>query len=104
MLVFTGGGGGTTTNTGRVFIALKPLKERKATADQIITRLRPKLAVVPGATLFLQAVQDVRIGGRQSAAQYQYTIQSDNLQTLNHWGAVLLKDFKGIHQLTGYEQ
>jgi hydrophobe/amphiphile efflux-1 (HAE1) family protein len=99
VLMFTGGGGGTTTNTGRVFIALKPLSERKVTADQIINRLRPKLAVVPGATLFLQAVQDVRIGGRQSAAQYQYTIQSDNLQTLNHWGQVLLKAFKGIHQL-----
>jgi hydrophobe/amphiphile efflux-1 (HAE1) family protein len=99
VLMFTGGGGGTTTNTGRVFIALKPLSERKITADQIINRLRPKLAVVPGATLYLQAVQDVRIGGRQSAAQYQYTIQSDNLQTLNHWGQVLLKVFKGIHQL-----
>ena len=100
VLVFTGGGGGTTTNTGRVFIALKPLAQRKSTADQIVNRLRPKLAVVPGATLFLQAVQDVRMGGRQSAAQYQYTIQSDNLQTLNHWGAVLLKSFKGIRQLT----
>src|SRR5208283_226495 len=100
VLVFTGGGGGTTTNTGRVFIALKPRAQRKATADQIVNRLRPKLAVVPGATLFLQAVQDVRIGGRQSAAQYQYTIQSDNLQTLDHWGAVLLKSFKGIRQLT----
>jgi multidrug efflux pump len=99
VLLFTGGGGGTTTNTGRVFISLKPLAQRKVSADQIINRLRPKLAVVPGATLYLQAVQDVRIGGRQSAAQYQYTIQSDNLQTLNHWGAVLLKVFKGIHQL-----
>jgi multidrug efflux pump len=100
VLMFTGGGGGTTTNSGRAFLALKPLAERKVSADQIINRLRPKLAVVPGATLFLQAVQDVRIGGRQSAAQYQYTIQSDNLQTLNHWGVVLLKTFKGIHQLT----
>ncbi len=100
VLIFTGGGGGTTTNTGRVFIALKPLAQRKSTADQIINRLRPKLAVVPGATLFLQAVQDVRMGGRQSAAQYQYTIHSDNLQTLNHWGAVLLKSFKGIRRLT----
>jgi multidrug efflux pump len=99
-LMFTGGGGGTTTNTGRVFIALKPLAERKVSADQIINRLRPKLAVVPGATLYLQAVQDVRIGGRQSSAQYQYTIMSDNLETLNHWGALLLKSFKGIHQLT----
>jgi multidrug efflux pump len=99
VLVFTGGGGGTTTNTGRVFIALKPLQERKSNADQIINRLRPKLAVVPGATLYLQAVQDVRIGGRQSAAQYQYTIQSDNLQQLNHWGVVLLGIFKKIPQL-----
>jgi len=100
VMIFTGGGGGTTTNTGRAFIALKPLAVRKVSADQIINRLRPKLAVVPGATLYLQAVQDVRIGGRQSAAQYQYTIQSDNLPTLNHWGVVLLKEFKKIHQLT----
>jgi len=100
VLIFTGGGGGTTTNTGRAFLALKPLAERKATADQIINRLRPKLAVVPGATLFLQAVQDVRIGGRQSAAQYQYTIQSADLPTLNHWAPILLKSLKGIHQLT----
>src|ERR1700690_804686 len=94
VLIFTGGGGGTTTNTGRVFIALKPLAVGKGGADQVINRLRPKLAVVPGATLYLQAVQDVRIGGRQSAAQYQYTIHSDSLPTLNHWGVVLLKEFK----------
>jgi multidrug efflux pump len=100
VLAFTGGGGGTTTNTGRVFVALKPLGQRKASADQIINRLRPKLGVVPGATLFLQAVQDVRIGGRQSNAQYQYTIQSDNLQQLNHWGPNLLNSMKKIHQLT----
>ncbi len=100
VLAFSGGGGGTTTNTGRVFIALKPLGQRSETADQIITRLRPKLNAVPGATLFLQAVQDVRIGGRQSSAQYQYTIQSDNLQLLNHWAPILLKTMKGIHQLT----
>jgi multidrug efflux pump len=97
---FTGGGGGTTTNTGRVFVALKPLQERKVTADQIINRLRPKLTAVPGATLILQAVQDVRIGGRQSAAQYQYTIQTDDLTLLNHWGPILLKTMKGLHQLT----
>jgi multidrug efflux pump len=97
---FSGGGAGTTTNTGRVFISLKPIGERKVTADQIINRLRPKLAMVPGATLVLQAVQDVRIGGRQSAAQYQYTIQSDNLAELNEWGPKLLKTMRGIHQLT----
>jgi multidrug efflux pump len=100
VLGFTGGGGGTTTNTGRVFIALKPLNQRDATADQIITRLRPKLAAVPGATLFLQAVQDVRIGGRQSAAQYQYTVQTDNLAVLNQWGPRLLEVMKKLHQLT----
>ena len=100
VLMFSGGGGGTTTNTARTFISLKPLEERKATADQIINRLRPKLAVVPGATLYLQAVQDVRIGGRQSPAQYQYTIESDSLSTLGHWATVLLKSMKGIHQLT----
>src|ERR1700755_1644936 len=77
VLAFTGGGGGTTTNTGRVFIALKPLNERDASATEIIQRLRPKLGQVSGATLFLQAVQDVRVGGRMSAAQYQYTITSD---------------------------
>jgi multidrug efflux pump len=97
---FTGGGGGTTTNTGRVFISLKPVSQRNATATQIINRLRPKLATVPGATLVLQAVQDVRIGGRSSAAQYQYTIQSDNLSELNTWGPKLLKTMRGIHQLT----
>ncbi len=100
VLIFTGGGGGTTTNTGRCFIALKPLAERKISADQVITRLRPKLGVVQGATLYLQAVQDVRIGGRQSAAQYQYTIQTDDIATLNHWGATLLKEFRKIHSLT----
>ena len=100
VLAFTGGGGGTTTNTGRVFISLKPLEERHATAEQIITRLRPKLAAEPGATLTLQAVQDVRIGGRQSNAQYQYTLQSDSLATLDHWGPLLLKQMKGLHQLT----
>jgi multidrug efflux pump len=100
VLLFSGGGGGTTTNTGRVFIALKPLAERKVSADQIINRLRPKLAQVPGATLYLQAVQDVRIGGRQTPAEYQYTIQSADLATLNHWGPLLLNELKGIHQLT----
>ena len=97
---FTGGGGGTTTNTGRCFIALKPLKERRVSADEIVTRLRPKLAGVPGATLFLQAVQDLRVGGRQSAAQYQYTLQSDNLEELVHWAPILLNLMRGMPQLT----
>ena len=76
---FTGGGGGAHNNTGRMFIALKPLEERKVSADEVINRLRGKLSHVPGATLFLQAVQDIRVGGRGSNAQYQYTLQADNL-------------------------
>jgi multidrug efflux pump len=100
VVAFTGGGGGTTTNTGRAFISLKPIGARKATADQIINRLRPKTAGIPGATLFLQAVQDVRVGGRMSSAQYQYTIQSDSVDGLNQWGPRLMAAMKGIPQLT----
>jgi multidrug efflux pump len=83
---FTGGGrGGATTNTARMFIALKPLEERKLSADQVIARLRRKLVSVPGAPAYLQAVQDVRVGGRIGAAQYQYTLQGDNLAELMAW-------------------
>ncbi len=96
---FTGGGGGTTTNTGRAFFALKPLNERKVSADQIITRLRPKLAVIPGVNLVLQASQDLRIGGRQSPAQYQYTLQSDNLEELTHWAPLLMNLMKKMPDL-----
>ncbi len=81
---FTGGGG--AVNTGFVYMALKPLSERKLTSSQIVDRLRPKLTSIPGATVFLQAGQDLRIGGRQSNAQYQYTIQSDNLDDLVKYG------------------
>jgi len=84
---FTGGG---QTNSGNVFVALKPVKERKLTSDQVIARLRGKLAQVPGARLFLQASQDVRVGGRQSNAQYQYTLQSDDLNELRTWSPKLL--------------
>jgi multidrug efflux pump len=77
VIAFTGGGG--TTNTGRMFVSLKPLSERKVSVDQVIARLRRKLSQIPGATLYLQAVQDVRIGGRLTNAQYQYTLQSDDL-------------------------
>jgi multidrug efflux pump len=98
--LFSGGGGGTSTNTGRMFIALKPLNVRKASADDIVNRLRPKLAVVPGATLYLQAVQDLRIGGRQSAAQYQYTLQDDNLEELAHWAPLLLNMMRKMPMLS----
>ncbi len=97
---FSGGGGGTTTNTGRCFVTLKPLGQRGVTADQIINRLRPKLNTVPGVSLYLQAAQDVRVGGRQSAAQYQYTLQSDNLTELTHWAPELLRLMKKLPELT----
>jgi multidrug efflux pump len=96
VIAFTGGGAGTTINTGRVFISLKPLGQRTATASQIINRLRPKLAKVSGATLYMQAIQDIRAGGRPSASQFQYTIQSDNLVDLDHWGPALLKGMREI--------
>jgi multidrug efflux pump len=80
---FTGGG---QTNSGFIFATLKPLSERDVTADQVIARLRPKLGQVPGAVLFLQAVQDIRVGGRQGNAQYQFTLQADSLPDLYTWG------------------
>ena len=80
-------GGNTSTNQGRMFITLKPLEERKVTADQVIGRLRRKLAVVPGATLFMQSPQDLTIGGRMSQSQYQYTLQGENLEELECLGA-----------------
>jgi multidrug efflux pump len=84
---FSGGGGSSssTTNTGRIFVGLKPLEERKMSADQVIDRLRGKLSKVPGAPTYLQATQDLRIGGRSSSAQYQYTLQGDTLSDLNRW-------------------
>ncbi len=99
--LFTGGGGGrgTTANTGRGFISLKPREERKISADEVITRLRPKLAQVPGATLYLQAVQDVRLGGRSSNAQYQFTLQSDDLTLLNAWAPRLVRAMREMPEL-----
>ena len=100
VLGFSGSGAGTTVNTGRVFISLKPLEERKINATQLIDRLRPQLAEVQGATLYLQAVQDITVGGRIGAGEYQYTIQSDNLDDLNQWGPVLLQKMRQLPQLT----
>jgi multidrug efflux pump len=97
---FSGGGGGTTTNTARMFISLKPLSERKISADLIIQRLRPKLARVPGATLYLQSVQDLRVGGRSSNAQYQYVMQADNLDDLTTYAPRMLTELKGIRLIT----
>jgi multidrug efflux pump len=96
VLAFTGGGGGTTINTARMFIALKPLSERKIRADYIIARLRPKLARVPGAALYLQASQDVRVGGRFGAAQYQFTMRGDNLNDLISYAPRMLEQLRHI--------
>jgi multidrug efflux pump len=90
---FTGGG---TGNTARMFISLKPPAERKISADLIIARLRPKLAQVPGATLYLQAAQDVRVGGRFGAAQYQYTMRGDNLKDLTDFAPRMLGELKAV--------
>jgi len=98
VVAFTGGQG--AANSGFIFLALKPLNVRKVGADQVIARLRPKLGAVPGASLFLQAGQDLRIGGRQASAQYQYTIQSENLDDLVKWGPILLDQMKKLHGFT----
>jgi multidrug efflux pump len=81
--------GGFSTNSGFVFATLKPLNERKISADQVIARLRPRLSQVPGANLFMAAVQDIRVGGRQSNAQYQFTLQADSLPDLYTWAPKL---------------
>jgi len=96
---FAGGSAGAT-NTARMFITLKPLEQRKLSADLIIARLRRKLAHIAGAVLYLQASQDVRVGGRMSNAQYQYTLQSTDLEELNRWAPRLLEALRRIPQLT----
>ena len=91
---FTGGNG--ATNTGSLYIALKPLADRKISASQVIDRLRPQLNKLPVASAFLQAVQDLRIGGRSSNAMYQYTMQADNVDDLTTWGPKILDEMKRL--------
>jgi multidrug efflux pump len=106
-------GGGSALNQGRFFMMLKPLEQRGpcnkkhfwesckyVTADDVINRLRGKLSVVPGATLILQSAQDLTIGGRFGNAQYQYTLQSSNLDDLNKWSPQLLKKMRSLRELT----
>ncbi len=95
---FTGGFG--PTDSGNIFMSLKPLSERKMNSMDIINRLRPKLAVVRGASAVLNPGQDLRIGGRQSRAAYQYTIQSDNLDDLVVWGPKLMTEMRKLHGFT----
>jgi multidrug efflux pump len=98
VVAFTGGNQ-NTTNTGRMFVSLKPLEVRQISADQVIERLRAKVARVPGANLFMQAVQDLRIGGRGSNAQFQYTLQSTELAELNAFAPQMLAKLRGIEGL-----
>ena len=94
---FTGGG---QTNGGFVFMSLKPLSERKISADLVIRRLRGKLAQVAGATLFLQAVQDIRVGGRAANAQYQFSLQADTVDELYTWAPRILAELQKVPILT----
>ncbi|GAB4062738.1 multidrug efflux RND transporter permease subunit [Uliginosibacterium sediminicola] len=95
----TGFTGGSRVNSGSMFLSLKPLSERQESADQVIDRLRLKLDHEPGARLYLQSVQDIRIGGRQSNAQYQYTLQSDDLDALREWEPKIRLAFSNLPQL-----
>jgi hydrophobic/amphiphilic exporter-1 (mainly G- bacteria), HAE1 family len=93
------GGSGNALNTGRMYITLKPRDQRTANADQIIARLGPQLAKVEGARLFLQSVQDVSVGARASRTQFQYTIQSSDLNELNEWAPKMLAKMQAIPEL-----
>jgi len=92
-------GAGTGTNIGRMFISLKSFEHRKASAGEVIARLRKKLAQVPGAPTYFLSVQDLRIGGRIGAALYQYTLQGDNLTELNKWGPRVLQRMRKLREL-----
>jgi multidrug efflux pump len=92
--------GTNQTNGGFMFLSLKPIGERKITADQVINRLSRELAQVAGATLFLQAVQDIRVGGRASNAQYQFTLQADTVEELYNWAPRILAEVQKVPELT----
>ena len=94
---FTGGGNGTST--ARMFVQLKPHDQRKLDADHVIERLRGQISGIPGASLFLQSVQDVTVGGRWGAAQFQYTLQADSLEDLYHWAPILMARMRQIPEL-----
>ncbi|HEX3765333.1 MAG TPA: efflux RND transporter permease subunit [Kofleriaceae bacterium] len=94
-----GGFGSSTGNAGNMFIQLKPLPERKSTSDEVIARLRPKLARVQGINLFLQSVQDVRVGGRSARTQYQYTLQDADLAELDSWAPRLAAALRKLPEI-----
>ncbi|WP_224371794.1 multidrug efflux RND transporter permease subunit [Hyalangium versicolor] len=91
--------GGGTLNTGNAFIELKPRNQRHQSADQVIGELRGQLSRIPGIQVFLQSVQDVRMGGRQSRTQYQYALQDENLQELQDWAPRMLEKLRTLPQL-----
>jgi multidrug efflux pump len=95
------GGGRNSNNVGFMFVALKPLNQRpgRVSADQVVNRLRSRLSSVPGARLFLQAFQELQVGGRGSAAQYQYTLSDENLEELNAWAPRLEARAKTMPEL-----
>ncbi|HZR85723.1 MAG TPA: multidrug efflux RND transporter permease subunit [Bradyrhizobium sp.] len=93
------GGGGTALNSGRMYITLKPREERNVDAQQIIARLRPKLAKVEGAKLYMQASQDVRLGGRATRTQFEFTLQDANLDELNEWAPKILARMQQLPEL-----
>ncbi len=95
---FTGGNG--PGNSGFIYMSLTPQEERKISSMDVINRLRPKLGAVPGASVFLQAGQDIRIGGRASAAQYQYTILGESLDDLIEWGPKLVQEMRKLPGFT----
>jgi multidrug efflux pump len=95
----TGAATGGSPNTARMFITLKPKEERGLSAERVVDRLRQSLASLPGAMLVMQPVQDLRIGGRLSSAQYQYTLRADTLGDLNAWGPKLLAAMRGLPEL-----
>src|SRR6185295_7079163 len=106
VIAVTGGQRGAT-NTAMMFGTLKPIEERRMSADQVIGRIRAKTAKIPGATLFLQPVQDLRIGGRASSAQYQYTLQSDTFDELTEWAPKIqnaLRRIPGVVDVTSDQQ
>src|SRR5262249_19533473 len=98
---YIGPGGPTATlNQGRIFIVLKPKPERKASADQVIERLRPRLAHIQGITLYMQAAQDITIGARLSKTQYQYTLTDADSNELTHWSAIFLEKLRALDTIT----
>ena len=98
MISFIGGqtGAGGAANSARMFVSLKPLRERKLRADEVIARIRKRTSTMPGASLVMQATQDLRVGGRSSSAQYQYTLRGDSLSELTEWSVELLAAMRNV--------